>query len=146
MNLFGNNLFGNNTYSPNLFRGRVEAVVLAGSTGGNYGVKKFRYLPPLEVYEERLKKVIAEQEREKQQELEEMRAKFLKIEQELAKKAKKERITLEVTKELELLIVKDMITEIEAELRRLMQMLANIEHWAMILRDDEELLLLMGSL
>lgn len=117
-------------------------AVEPGSSGGNYG--RVRYLPPLEEYEERIKKALEAERLEREQERLKLRAELVAVELEIALKAKVERLEAEKQAELQILLLKETILRVDHELSLLNAQELDIARLAQILRDDEEFLMLIA--
>jgi beta-galactosidase GanA len=115
-----------------------------GSSGGNYK-KTYRPLGSLEEYEERIKKALEAERKEILEEREELRTRLITIEQERALESKKTRQKARNEHELKILLLKETILRIETELDLLQKQEMEISRLAQILRDDEEILMLIAA-
>jgi hypothetical protein len=115
-----------------------------GSSGGNYK-KTHRTLGSLEEYEERIKKALEAERKEILEEREELRTRLITIEQEKVLESKKTRQKAANERELKILLLKETILRIETELDLLQKQEMEIGRLAQILRDDEEILMLIAA-
>lgn len=116
----------------------------AGTSGGNYR-KTYRPLKSLEEYEERIRKALEEERHELLAERDELRTRLITIEQENVLESKKRGQKAANERELQTLLLKETILRIETELNLLQKQEMEIGRLAQILRDDEEILMLIAA-
>jgi hypothetical protein len=118
----------------------VAAEPEPGSAGGNYA-RTIGYYPEDKLYyEKRIREALkrAEKEREKEKQLLLEKLAFI---EDLRAEAKKEQI-LEL--ELQVLVIKEALFHVEQELARIEEKRADIVRLAKILKDDEEVLVILS--
>ena len=123
--------------------GAVE-VPAAGTSGGNYR-KTYRHIGSLEDYEERIRKALEEERKEILAERDELRTRLITIEQEKVLESKKRGQKAANERELQILLLKETILRIETELDLIQKQEMEIGRLAQILRDDEEILMLIAA-
>ena len=142
MNHFISNHWASAHFASVHFSGEASEVVEIPSTGagGNYGG---RILPTLADYEKRIKKYLNEER--KQLKAEEKRIKKLLIKQELEKLQAEQQEEIRHSQEIELkyLIISESLLQIKRDLAEIERKRATIKLRARIMRDDDEIMVIL---
>ena len=111
------------------------------SSGGFYN----RTFSDLEPYEERVKKALKRAEKEKREEIAALKIKLVEIEIQREEKARKLEIKAKQELEFRELMLKEALTQVQAELARLKQLEQETLRLAKILKDDDEVIAILYS-
>lgn len=138
--MFGPAFFGVSHYGGTYFPpgGNVVEIPSTGA-GGNYG----RPLPSLQEYEKRIKKYLDIEQAERLEEKEKLIARLVSLEAEKIKDQKNEEIRQNQEYELKYLLVSESLLQVEKDLAEIAEKRANIKLRARIMRDDDEVMILL---
>lgn len=117
--------------------------LIAGSTGGHY--RQSRSLKPISEYEEEIKELLAREEEELLAEQKGLEKKEIKLEAKALLGAQQSKTRKVEETELNLRIVANDLAIVSANLQKIEKEKLNIKNKARILRDDDEIIMLLIS-
>jgi len=141
--MFGTAYFGATHYGPAYFPPGniiIEDVSPGLGAGGNYGG---RILPSIADYEKRIKKLLERERAERLNEAKKLRKRLIQVQAQQLLAEQQDKIRQKQEIELKYLLVSESLLRVEEDLAEIKRKQAQIELRAKIMRDDDEVIILL---
>jgi len=142
--VFGTSYFSASYYGPAYFPPGdiiIEESFTGNGAGGNYG--RGRVLPSIADYEERIKKLLDKERADRLNEAKKLKKRLIQIEAEKMLVAQQTEIRQIQEIELKSLIVSESLLQVKRDLAEIDRKRAAIKLKARIMRDDDEVMILL---